>query len=153
MILDSGSFSAQSCQLQWCPPISASQGLFSRQRRPNCWISDDSHQKLMQSSSLHTPGMAKHRHEGEESRSYLDGRVCDFIGIHSVHRRQILLYSPTKIHWTQPVPLPSEVTPCVTSMIQESIPLGICRQMVSFSPNLKLLKKDTKNCFWQHRGI
>ena len=126
---------------------------FPRQRGPNCRTSDDNHQKLTQSSSSHTPGMAKCRHEGEESRSYLNGRVRDFTGIHSIHRTKILLYSPTKIHWTQPVPSPSEVTPCVTSMIQESIPSGIRRQMVSFSPNLVSFKKDTKNCFWQHRGI
>lgn len=91
--------------------------------------------------------MAKCRHEGEESRSYLNGRMRDFIRIHSIHRRKILLYSPTKIHWTQPVPSPSEVTPCVTSMIQESIPSGIYRQMVSFSPNLKSLKKIQRTAF------
>lgn len=121
--------------------MSAHQGPVPRQRGPNCRTSDDNCQNLMESSSLHTPGMAKHRHDGEESRSYLNGRRCDFIGIHSIHRRKILLYSPTKIHWTLPVPSQSGVTPCVTAMTQESIPSGIRRQVISFSSNLKSLKR------------
>lgn len=42
---------------------------------------------------------------------------------------------------------PSEVTPCVTSTIQESIPSGICRQKVYFSPNSKSLKKIQRTAF------
>lgn len=117
------------------------------------------HQKLMQSSFLffffflHTPGMAKCRHEGEESRSYLNSRVCDFVGIHSIHRRKILLLSPTEIHWIQPVPSPSEVTPCeLPSWCRRSPPLEGYADRWFLSP-LKVIKKDTKNCFWQHRGI
>lgn len=102
---------------------------------------------------LHTPGTAKCRYEGEESRSYLNGRTCDFLGIHSVHRRKILLYSPTKIYWIQTVPSPSEVTPReLLSWCRRNPALEGYADRWFLSPH-QVIKKDTKNCFWQHRGI
>lgn len=62
----------------------------------------------MQSSSSHASGMAKCRHGGGESRIYLNGRMCDFTGIHSTHRSKILLSSPTKIHWTLSLSFPHQ---------------------------------------------
>jgi len=103
-------------------------------------MSDDNHQKLMQSSSLHIPGMAKHRDEGDEPRNYLNGRMRGFIGIHSVHRRKILLCSPTEIHWTQPIPSHSEVTPC-------ELPFWDIQTDGFFLPKLKVIKKIRRAAF------
>lgn len=40
-----------------------------------CKLPGNLHQKVMQSSSSHASGMAKCRHEGGESRIYLNGRM------------------------------------------------------------------------------
>lgn len=97
----------------------------------------------MQSSS-HASGMAKCRHEGGESRNYLNGRMCHFTGIHSVHRRKILLSSPTKIHWTQVCLFPIRsysVCYCHNTGVH---PSRDTQTEGFFLPKLKVIKKRYK---------
>lgn len=91
-----------------CHPVLPPQLPKSLSKSKECKLPGGLHQKVMQSSSSHASGMAKCRHGGGESRIYLNGRMCDFTGIHSTHRSKILLSSPTKIHWTLSLSFPHQ---------------------------------------------
>lgn len=112
-----------------------------------CKLPGDLHQKVMQSSSSssHASGMAKCRQEGGESRIYVNGRMCDFTGIHSIHRRKILPSSPTKIPWTLSLSFPHQKLLRVLLAPYRSPSLqGYADRRFLFLPKLKVIKKRYK---------
>lgn len=110
-----------------------------------CKLPGDLHHKVMQSSSSsHASGMAKCRHERGESRIHLNGRMCDFTGIHSVHRRKILLSSPTKTHWTEVCPFPIRSYSVCYFHDTGVHPFRDMQTEGFFLPKLKVIKKRYK---------